>query len=280
MQPTTSPTPSAMPTNPNTEGPKTKKSNGLIIATVFCAILAVAGIAFGIYSFLQLNDKTAENDKLKAQIESAGIEPGISDASDNKASGQTISNAVAQNIIEPYIRDFYYVNNVFDHEFSEDAKVEIAYLNVWPTFVTSSPESDDKIINYYSFNETYQELFGSNAELAKKNYKKDYTADFKYDDSLQSFIVNQGGSGGTGELMFSIVKSARIDGENLLIEVYHDKILLCDAEPNDGYCFNPDDTPIRADNAIFQNFTDKIPVYKMTFVEDSGHFVLKDIQKQ
>lgn len=289
MQPTTSPTPSALPTNPNVEVAKTKKSNGLIIATVFCAILAIAGIAFGAYSFLQLNDKNTENDKLKAQIESMGIKQGT-DGGDEKASGQIISNTAAQNIIAPYLRNFLAFSNALDLDFSEDTKAEITYLNISPTSLSdvnmNGTTVDSFNIDYYTFNREYQNLFGNSSEIEKKNYNPGDLNNISYSAERNSFIVKQIYNGGTGLYPFSIVKNATLNDESLVVEVYHDVVPLCAVEENnDDYCIDVDASDsTTSSNAKAEKFisehTDKVPVYKMTFVEDTGHFVLKDIQKQ
>lgn len=51
------------PTNAN------RKSKGPVIGMIACAILAVAGISFGVYSLIQANEKSKELANLKVQIE-------------------------------------------------------------------------------------------------------------------------------------------------------------------------------------------------------------------
>ena len=47
---------------------KPKNSKALVATTIACAILAVAGIAFGIYGMIQANNKSNEIAQLKVQI--------------------------------------------------------------------------------------------------------------------------------------------------------------------------------------------------------------------
>ena len=86
--------------------------------------------------------------------------------------------------------------------------------------------------------------------------------------------------------MFSIVKKAYYDNDGLAIEVYHDVIPWCGVnnDDNGGYCSDAEKTivEINDDNMgeLIEKFSDRIPVYKMIFAENAGHYVLKSIQKQ
>ena len=66
--------PVATPTNKN------KKSKGLIFGVVFCAILAIGGIVFGIYELMDSNQKSQQISELKAQVESQGDNVSLDDA--------------------------------------------------------------------------------------------------------------------------------------------------------------------------------------------------------
>lgn len=47
---------------------KSQKQKGLIFGIVICAILAIAGIAFGVYEFLDSNQKSAQISDLKTDV--------------------------------------------------------------------------------------------------------------------------------------------------------------------------------------------------------------------
>lgn len=66
--------PVATPTNKN------KKPKGLVFGVVFCAILAIAGVVFGIYELVDSNQKSQQISELKAQVESQGDDASLDDA--------------------------------------------------------------------------------------------------------------------------------------------------------------------------------------------------------
>ena len=65
--------PVATPTNKN------KKPKGLVFGVVFCAILAIAGVVFGIYELVDSNQKSQQISELKAQVESQGDDASLDD---------------------------------------------------------------------------------------------------------------------------------------------------------------------------------------------------------
>lgn len=250
-------------------------------ALLWClGILAVVGVAAAaVFAVLYFTGQDTDTTPI-APAESSETE--ITDEPVANVESDSFSNEIAQNLIDPYIKSFFYNHNVLDFEFDDNAKVEIAYLNVSPALMLAMSTTDGSAkfkIDYYSLNEKYQQLFGSSTGLAKQNFATDHTNNMEYDTSTDSFIVENIGSGGTAMTMFSIVKDATYDGETIKVEVYHDQIPLCDANPNNGYCYNANDLPLTAQSSVIQDFNNQIPVYTMTFVKDNSRFVLSSIQK-
>lgn len=244
----------------------------------FLGILAVIGIAAAItFAVLYFFNPTPNPTEVSSEENS----PTTQVEDEIVADAKSIDNKIAQNLINPYIKDYYFLNNIFDHDFSEEAKVEIAYLNVSLSSSSSTPSDDIGVhrIHYYDLNREYQRLFGNESALSKQNYNTDYTAKFTYDNSSDYFIIEEAGSGGTAATAFSIVKNAYYDNDNLVVEVYHDTIPLCDANQNGGYCYNAEDSPITSQNSIFEKFASQIPTYKMIFTKGSDNYILKDVQK-
>ena len=253
---------------------KTTKNHKILLWCL--GILAVIGIAAAITFAVLYFSNSAPN---PAAVSLEENNPVTQTEEEIVVDANSIDNKIAQNLINPYIKDYYFLNNIFDHDFSEEAKVEIAFLNVPLSYSYPSEGAGVYRVSYYSLNGEYQRLFGNESTLSKQNYNTDYTAKFTYDNSGNSFIIEEPGSGGTAATAFSIVKNAYYDGNDLVVEVYHDTILLCDANQNGGYCYNTEDVPITSQNSIFEKFASQIPTYKMIFTKGIDNYILKDVQK-
>ena len=256
-----------------------KKSHNktiIILLSIFAVIATATAVVFGVMYFT--NQKPTDQPTPETSVQEEETER----AAEEKTSRE-IDSEIAQNIINPYIKDFHAFYNILDFNFDETAKAELAFLNISPSMVFPTSTADSTAvsfkISYYSLNDKYQQLFGSMVALAKQNYSSNNTSSMEYDATTDDFIVSTHGSGGTAMTMFSIAKRAYIEGENLNIEVYHDRIPLCDANPNDGYCFNAGDLPLTSQSPVIQNFSEQIPVYTMAFTKENGHYILTNIQK-
>lgn len=276
--------------------PMEKKSNtGLILAIVICAVLAAGGIGYGAWATVSGN---SQNDSLRKQVndlkqqvndlagEEVYNETDATIVDNNEAvviAEKTIDNNLAQSLINSYLKTFNYLSNMLDYEFNEDVKAEVAFKNVEPGY--SLTESR---VGYYDLNKQYEELFGGTLE------KRDYTAG--HSDMLKyvgnagdgSFEVSFYEGGGAGNALFSVVKNAKYDGQNAVVEVYHDKITVCEVDANDGYCIDAKGKMSTVIDSIeeynmkelIEKFSDRIPVYKMTFTKNNGHYVLSAVEKE
>lgn len=276
-QVTTNPTPTqGQPTaNSSIKPPKGGKA-----ASSLWAILAVVGIAAAVVFAVLYFSKPEVTPSVSVEDDVV-----VTDEETKVSASEEISSEVAQNIINPYVKEFYFNHNVLDFDFDEIAKAELAYLNIAPSLAATVPTTDGSSVfrvNYYDLNQEYQKLFGSNSELAKQNFSSDHTNSMEYDAATDSFTIRNSGSGGTGMTAFSIAKSAKYTGSDegpLVIEVYHDQIPLCDINPNDGYCYTASDLPLNSQSSIIQKHSDQISVYTMTFAEENGHYILSSISK-
>ena len=287
------PTPPPTPT-PEPSHDVSKKPKALITTAIICAILAVAGIAASIYFYIDANNKAAEIANLQSKLDLLKEETGaelVEKQEDDTTittievtSDATISNELAQSIVDPYLKNFQTFTNLLDYGLNDETKVEVAYLNLDPQQIHSvtmqSAYAIDTVNVYYdSLNKECGYLFGKDTEVAKRDYDPGKTNRFTYaNDGPELFKVAPFYGGGTGGSMISKVKTAYKKEDNLIVEVYHDTVPWCAPESSeDEYC-----TETRG--SITEDFIskhgDEIPVYKMIFSKDSDHYVLTDIQKQ
>ncbi len=272
---------------------KQKGRNGLKIAVVVACIVAVAGIVFGIITLLQALKKDEQITQLNQQlVDCTGISNNSNITGENEticsneviaevADGK-INNYLAQTIVDPYLVYFGRFRNIFDHDFDTDAKMKIAFDNLGPENIILSMTTDQSVVvSYDSLNAKYQDLFGRDQEIEKRSYDSPYL-DLSFENDL--FKISFGGIGGTGGTMFSIVKEARYNNDELVVDVYHDTAPWCETIENrtgDDYCVDAYSGG-KSENVynLIKNFSDKIPVYMMTFAKDDWHYVLKDVQKK
>lgn len=261
---------------------KEKSSKGMLFGLILCAVLAVGGIGFGVWAMIDGNTRT---DSLNSQITSLREQNSnlldqvgdiVTDEDVNIVSND-INNALAQNLIAPYIGIFNFLNNVFDYDFSEDVKVEVAYHNLSPVDIVTDR------ISYQKLNNKYKELFGG--DLEKRDYEIGHSDSFSFvidDNGVEDFIITEYYGGGTELGIFSVVKDAHYDAiGNVVVDVYHDTLPICRAT-DDEYCIEDvvvDSIEQSNIKDLISKFDNRIPIYKMSFVNDGGHYVLKAIEK-
>lgn len=68
-------------------GPQ-KKNKGLIWGIITCAVLVCAGVAFGVYGIIEINNKESEISDLKAQIEGENDAATVKTKSDSNSTAQ------------------------------------------------------------------------------------------------------------------------------------------------------------------------------------------------
>ena len=278
----TEPTDAPKPT-PQPEAKPAKSNKPLI----WClAILAIIGIvAAAVFAYLYFTTPTTPaptpNNNQSSTIEQTATNEDNSSASVIKS--EKIDNEVAQNIIDPYIKNFGTFDNLLDYDFDVNSKLKVTFDNVDTNRII--PIGDYQFdISYYDINETYKHLFGDEADLEKISYEPPFLNQFTFDNDR--FHIEPSGIGGTGGKMFSIVKEARYEDGTLTVDVYHDSIPWCadDEDEKTDYCYIRDNasTPALFVETVKQKFEkhgDNIPVYEMVFKENAGHYVLKGYKK-
>lgn len=283
------------PVSDNNSQDKLKKNKAMIVGMIILAILAVGGIGFGIFSWAaaftnaskyteEVMTNAALRDQLAEMKRSAAEEATVIDVDTEE-----ISDELAQNLINPYMGTFTYLNDIFDHEFNENTKFYIAFKNMsfdwFGDFGKSAIGADTATVWYHDINDKYKYLFGEGKDLDRTNYQEGYnTFTYVVDNSgAEKFVVERLGGGGTMSALYSIIKDAYYSDEYLVVEVYHDKINVCvieGADPN--YCVKDmgyhtlyDDEMER----IIDNNEERVPVYAMIFENAGDHYYLSAINK-
>ncbi|MBR3132231.1 hypothetical protein IKG33_02380 [Candidatus Saccharibacteria bacterium] len=277
----------AAPSEPLPRGNSKKTGKGIIVGLVILAVCAIGGIGFGIWAMLSQNDKISSLETALAScVNDNDIETKTTETTSSNETvieaANSINNASAQTIVNPYLKGFGTFNNILDFEFDTNAKIKVAFDNVGANRVLSTNVEGEWAIKvrYDDLNEEYKYLFGSNQELEERDYDAPYY-DFKFiDQDPKLFKVSTGGIGGTGGTMFSIVKKAYYNDDNLVVEVYHGTAPWGDGE-EDEPCVAPYSLANSEEvSRYIEENADSIPVYIMTFIKDSKHYVLNNIQKQ
>ncbi|MBQ6593684.1 hypothetical protein IJI00_01260 [Candidatus Saccharibacteria bacterium] len=271
-------------------------SKGVIIGMVVLAVVAVAGIAFGIIELMQVFKKNDQIADLSQQVtncmntENIGtaekIEVTCPDGTITEVVSSEINNALAQTIVDPYLVHFGAFSDIFDYDFDVNAKIKIAFDNLSAAEVASATMSSEWSVTvpYDGLNREYKYLFGSDQEIEKRSYDTPHFGSFSFIEGQGSglFKVEINGMGGSGATMFSIVKGARYSGSNLVVDVYHDAVSWCETDDKIGneYCVKAY-SAAKSESVynLIKNFADRVPVYTMTFAEDDGHYILKNVQK-
>ena len=274
-----------------------KMSGGVIACIVILAVLASGGIGFGVWAMLSQNDKIASletdlaNCAASNNSSTENVEVTCPDGTSTEIVKNVITNDLAQSLIRPYIGMIGYYGNILSLGFNDDTKFYVAYDNLNDNAIFNPLDGGNQTISYYTINNEYKYLFGSDENVENRDYNVEnvefsYIANENNSNNSQYEIIVKG-IGGVGSAMFDVVKGAKYDGDNILVDVYHDKNTVCDINYNDGYCVDTDKQGAVVDSIdqynmrdLIEKFADRIPVYTMTFVKDDGHYVLNNIQKQ
>lgn len=285
------------PVAPMAPAGERKKSNGAIIGMVIFALVALGGIGFGVWQMMQGSSKDKQIADLKTQVTNCAnanngstesVTVTCPDGTAMEVVNNVITNDLAQNIISPYIDAFKYLDNLFDYDFDGTTKFVIAFKNLGPQ---SFRNNDGGIVmSYDTINSEYKALFGADSNIEKKDYVGacgNFTYYGEGNGALSnSFVYNVLGCGGTGSAMFSVVKDAKYDSGSVAINVYHDVVHVCFSD-TDEKCVGTNVNSAIIDSIdqynmqdYLEKYADETPVYTMTFVDDGGHYVLNNVQKQ
>lgn len=270
---------------------KPKKNRGMIYGMILLAILAAGGIGFGVWAMLDGNTRSQKKDEQISQLQSQLGEKSevvVDDDTTVVESDKKVSNELAQNLINPYLGTFTYLNDIFDHEFNENTKFYLAFKNLNDNdifqFGAQTTEAGQASVTYDAINSEYQYLFGDNNSLDKTNYEEGYNK-FTYENENWGggkFVIQKFGGGGTGLNVFSVVKDAYYGDDNsIVIEVYHGKGTMCGMDGgDDSYCFSElIGYSVTMTPSIEKLLNDsRTEVRKMIFVENDGHYVLQSVE--
>ena len=270
---------------------KPKKNHGMLYGMILLAILAVGGIGFGVWAMLDGNTRSQKKDEQISQLQSQLAEKSevvVEDDTTVVESDKKVSNELAQNLINPYLGTFTYLNDIFDHEFNENTKFYLAFKNLSENdifqFGAQTTEAGQASVTYDTINSEYQYLFGNNNSLDKTNYEEGYSK-FTYENENWGggkFVIQKFGGGGTGFNVFSVVKDAYYGDDNsIVIEVYHGKGTICGMDGgDDSYCFSElVGYSVTMTPSVEKLLNDsRTEVRKMIFVENDGHYVLQSVE--
>lgn len=285
---------SSAPIKPVTPTPVTdgkSHSKSLIVGMAALAVVAVAGIVFGVIELVRASEKDGQITTLNQQVANCAnagggvtekIEVTCPDGTVTEVVSSKIDDALVQALVDPYLVDFGAFENVLNYDFDVNAKMKIAFDNIGARQIESMDANEWSVtVRYDDFDKKYKYLFGSDQEIEKRSYNSPYFMGLTYDREYFKAVLS--GYGGTGGTMFSIIKGARYDGDKLLVDMYHDIARWCVTLDNEAkdYCIDAPhlDTENKIENLI-KNFADRVPVYTMTFAKDGDHYILRDIKKQ
>ena len=300
-------------TSPELEQPNSKKPNTPVIISVVTSILALVGIAAGIYFFMDSNNKSSEISNLKAEIANlkakidleTGIENGSTspEESPNGSIGSdesTISEEEVFIMVNKYIggKSFDTVGHFSIIESGLDdltAKVYITLRNVPKSQIETTDEKFTTYISYDTLNQVYKTLFGQELEdLPKQNYFSYGSKGDKLIYDNEGFLYEEAQIGsGQGYRDYKIT-SFNKDGEQLVVNLIYLKsefnkddktcsVELADGESIPFPCFdysNSEEVQAASED-ILNQYSSRLASYQMVFSKNNtNNYSLKNIIKQ
>ena len=201
------PTPQEAPApQPVPEPAPAKKSKGLIALSVIAIVLAIAGAAFGVYYFMDSNNKSSEIDNLRTKITLLKTE---TETSSNKT---TVTIAEAEKLLEDKFDFKGPYRPMFDgwyryvEKFDQSSKILFTIYHNRDKFSLLGQDSS-QTISYDVLNSSYTYYFGDKEPLEKKSYTLDsnaYLNKMIYHPETDNFSVTfpDGLGGTTPELIY------------------------------------------------------------------------------
>ena len=231
--PQEAPTPQALP-----EPAPAKKSKGLITLSVIAIVLAIAGAAFGVYYFMDSNNKSSEIDNLRTKITllktetetEIELEEDTSIATTETSSNKTtVTIAEAEKLLEDKFDFKGPYRPMFDgwyryvEKFDQSSKILFTIYHNRDKFSLLGQDSS-QTISYDVLNSSYTYYFGDKEPLEKKSYTLDsnaYLNEIIYHPETDNFSVTfpDGIGGTTPELIYyKVAKTiATNDGFNAIV---------------------------------------------------------------
>ena len=231
------PTPQEAPApQPVPELEPAKKSKGLIVLSVITTVLAVAGVAFGVYFFIDSNNKSTENANLRTKIallntetETELEEDTLISTTETSSNKTTVTIAEAEKLLEDKFDFKGPYRPMFDgwyryvEKFDQSSKILFTIYHNRDKFSLLGQDSS-QTISYDVLNSSYIYYFGDKEPLEKKSYTLDsnaYLNEIIYHPETDNFSVTfpDGIGGTTPELIYyKVAKTiAANDGFNAIV---------------------------------------------------------------
>ena len=231
------PTPQEAPApQPVPELEPAKKSKGLIVLSVITTVLAVAGVAFGVYFFIDSNNKSTENANLRTKIallntetETELEEDTLISTTETSSNKTTVTIAEAEKLLEDKFDFKGPYRPMFDgwyryvEKFDQSSKILFTFYHNRDKFSLLGQDSS-QTISYDVLNSSYIYYFGDKEPLEKKSYTLDsnaYLNEIIYHPETDNFSVTfpDGIGGTTPELIYyKVAKTiATNDGFNAIV---------------------------------------------------------------
>ena len=290
MQETTTPPPAT------DDGQQKKNKSDLKGILIIAALLVLCFIGFGMYAVIdggvftndsenqlaeskEKSDNDTNADKDEQENLGKDDDKDIDNKGENKKKSKSKSKDVdtTKSLISPYLGllDDNLLFDIFDLWSYERTDLYIAYLNA-----KKENNLTGNSIEYDLLEQEYKYLFGSDKTIEKTDYDDGFHAFYYHNDSKGGFFeVDSVGGGGTSNILFSIEKTTRYEGDKAVVEVYHEHISNC-SDTIKTYCTNANlngyYTKMNSDIKKVIEDND-VTVYKMNFYKDGDHYVLKSI---
>ena len=303
------PTPSTieMPKEPqkqeiNIETKVVKKNNPILIVIILILLAIIVGGGFFVYT------KYIEpSDTKKASNQTTNVDETVEKE-------QTYDLAKAKELVDKY---YYSVatqpdQNLFTTTMTEKEKKNIALNNLKGEFkkiecsqisgysVNASGQcsngsdkfTEGNTIDYDSLSNKYKYLFGKSNEVAKENFEDlTYFLSWEYIKDKNIFLqtVKIGGLEGTPYYTNYFVKTAKIDGENLVVDVGYVFMSVKDLTDDstlkaiiggEEVTYKESETKKDTFEQEFKDkYLDKLDTYEITFKYEDDHYVFESIKK-
>ena len=275
---------SAAPVTP--AAPVAPKKSSNIALIIILAVLALAGIGFGVYEFLQNQN---QNQTPTGEPETSKFEITNEEAEKTIAKYLSLYSDMPTHYVDVNYDKTPFINGYDDKDFHAQAAFENTPLGFISTTVCPENAFDCETVPYNIVNAKHKELFGSDKELAKKDYQFACGA-LTYNAERNAFIYETFGCGGAMQPFgYYQVKDteALTDGYN--INVYFTKAQYVDQDDK-GMLeieFSLSDKTAKTVKGngqwppieLIDEYVDQLPIYQFQFKQDAGNFVLTDVVK-
>ncbi|MBR3230877.1 hypothetical protein IKF73_02535 [Candidatus Saccharibacteria bacterium] len=274
------------------------KSKGLVLAVVFFALLAVAGIGFGVYGmFFKTIPNCLDNcsqDTPPATNAGQNTDSNAPSISDVK---QILENKYGFKEMQYTFKSGIMSEAIWDHMDNFDDTAKLVYTI--KTLENSLPELDPttfpeiiKTIDYDTLNESYKRYFGNEHDILKNDQEIDvlYDAIVKIhylpeSDNFEIYFADGLGGGtftvrlnkinevvGTDENFSAIILSTTID--NYVAQSVNEPIERWGiGSENETYVMYMPESQI-------QEIQENLSAYKLNFIKESDEYKLISIERQ